>query len=84
MSIDGQQPPPTGLERAAYVALLAFAATPQFSIAAAGILLGLTTLLWLGLVITRRETIEVPSMFWPLAAYAGITLVRRRSRSARQ
>ena len=70
-----QQPPPAGLERAAYLALLAFAAAPQFSIAAAGILLGLTSLLWLALVITRRERIEVPSMFWPLAAYAGITLV---------
>jgi O-antigen ligase len=72
---DGQPSPPVGLERAAYVALLAFAATPQFSIAAAGILLGLTSLLWLALVIRGRERIEVPSMFWPLAAYAGITLV---------
>jgi O-antigen ligase len=63
------------IERSAYVSLLAFAATPQFSIAAAGILLTLTTVLWLTVVIVNRERIEVPQMFWPLAAYAGATLV---------
>ncbi len=65
----------TPLERAAYYSLLAFAAMPQFSIAAAQILLGLTALLWLILVISRRERIEVPFMFWPLTAYAVATLV---------
>jgi putative inorganic carbon (hco3(-)) transporter len=65
----------TGLERAAYVSLLAFAAAPQFSIAASGILLGLTAILWLALVIHRRERIEFPPMFWPLLAYAVITLI---------
>ncbi|HEY7499405.1 MAG TPA: O-antigen ligase family protein [Vicinamibacterales bacterium] len=63
------------VERAAYVSLLAFAAAPQFSIAAANVLLGLTALLWLVLVVTHRERIEVPRMFWPLLAYAGGTLV---------
>jgi putative inorganic carbon (hco3(-)) transporter len=65
----------SGLERAAYVSLLAFAAAPQFSIAASGILLGLSALLWIAVVILNRERIEVPRMFWPLAAYAGATLV---------
>jgi O-antigen ligase len=65
----------TPLERAAYYSLLAFAAMPQFSIAAAQILLGLTALLWLILVISRREPIEVPFMFWPLTAYAVATLI---------
>ena len=63
------------LERAAYVALLGFAAAPQFSIAASGILLGLATILWLAVVVVNHERIEVPDMFWPLAAYAGATLV---------
>src|SRR3569832_2977321 len=63
------------LERAACLALLAFAAALQVSIAAADILLTIATLLWLGLVIRNRERIEVPDMFWPLAAYAGATLV---------
>jgi O-antigen ligase len=65
----------SGLERAAYLSLLAFAAAPQFSIAASGILLGLSALLWLALVIVNHERIEVPRMFWPVAAYAGATLV---------
>jgi O-antigen ligase len=63
------------LERAAYVSLLAFAAAPQFSIAAAQILLGITALLWLALVVSGRERIDVPFMFWPLGAYAAATLV---------
>jgi O-antigen ligase len=63
------------LERAAYVALLGFAATPQFSIAASSVLLVIAALLWLTLVIVNHERIEVPDMFWPLAVYAGATLV---------
>jgi O-antigen ligase len=63
------------LEDAAYWALLGCAATTQFSIAAAQVLLALTAILWLALIVTGRERIEVPSMFWPLAAYAGATLV---------
>lgn len=68
-------PPTSRLERAAYWSLLAFAAATQFSIAAAQILLGLTALLWLLLVLSGRERIEVPAMFWPLAAYGAATLV---------
>jgi O-antigen ligase len=63
------------LERAAYFALLAFAASLQVSIAAANILLALTAILWLALIITRRERVEVPAFFWPLLAYAGWTVV---------
>jgi O-antigen ligase len=67
--------PSEPLERAACLTLFGFAAALQVSIAAADILLALTTLLWLAQVIRRRERIEVPAMFWPLAAYAGATLV---------
>jgi O-antigen ligase len=63
------------LERVACVSLLGFAAALQVSIAAANILLGLTALLWLILVISRRERVEVPPFFWWLAAYAGWTIV---------
>jgi O-antigen ligase len=45
------------------------------SIAAAQVLLGLTALLWLVLVLGGRERVEVPWMFWPLAAYGAMTLV---------
>jgi O-antigen ligase len=67
--------PPAPLERAACLALLAFAAALQLSIAAADILLTIATLLWLGLLIRHNERFEVPKMFWPLAAYAVATLI---------
>ena len=67
--------PSAPLERAACLALLAFAAALQVSIAAADILLTVAAALWIGLLVKNRERIEVPGMFWPLAAYAGATLV---------
>ncbi len=63
------------LEQTAFVSLLLFAAALQVSIAAAQALLALTAVLWIALIVSRREKIDVPSMFWPLAAYAGMTLV---------
>jgi O-antigen ligase len=66
---------PIGLERAAWLALLAFAASLQVSIFAAGVLLTVTAVLWLALVIRNHERIEVPGMFWPLAAYAAVTMI---------
>jgi O-antigen ligase len=67
--------PSAPLERAACLALLAFAAALQVSIAAADILLTIAALLYIGLLVKHRERIEVPGMFWPLAAYAGATLI---------
>jgi hypothetical protein len=67
--------PPDPLERAACLGLLGFAAATQVSIAATGILLTITGLLWLAIVVRDRERIEVPSMFFPLALYAVLTLV---------
>jgi putative inorganic carbon (HCO3(-)) transporter len=64
-----------GLERAAYYALLAFVALLPFSIAASQVLLTCSGVLWLALVVREHERFEVPKMFWPLAAYAGATLV---------
>ena len=63
------------LERAAYFALLAFAASLQVSIAAANVLLALTAILWLTVLFSRRERVDVPAFFWPLLAYAGWTVV---------
>ena len=67
--------PPAPLERAACLALLAFAAALQLSIAAADILLTIAAVLWIGLLIRNHERFEVPKMFWPLAAYAVATLI---------
>lgn len=63
------------LEAAALAGLLAFVAALQLSIAAAGILLAVTIACWLGCVAAQQERVEVPRMFWPLAAYAGITVL---------
>ena len=60
--------PTAPLERAACLTLLGFAAALQVSIAAADILLALATLLWLAVVVRNHERIDVPKMFWPLAA----------------
>jgi O-antigen ligase len=67
--------PSAPLERAACLALLAFAAALQLSIAAADILLTIAALLWVGVLVRNHERVEVPRMFWPLVAYAGATLV---------
>ena len=66
---------PSGLERAGYLSLLTFAAATQLSIFAAGLLLTVTGIFWLALVVRNRERIQVPPMFWPLAAYGVATLV---------
>jgi O-antigen ligase len=67
--------PAAPLERAACLALLAFAAAMQVSIAVAQILLTIATLLWVVLLVRNHERVEVPKMFWPLAAYGVATLV---------
>ena len=67
--------PAAPLERAALLVMLAFAATLQVSIAAADILLTIVVVLWLVLIVRNRERMEVPAMFWPLAAYGVATLV---------
>jgi O-antigen ligase len=67
--------PAEPLEKVACLSLFAFAAALQVSIAAADILLTLTTVLWLGLIVRKRERIVVPPMFWPLAAYGVATLI---------
>jgi O-antigen ligase len=66
---------PHGLERAAWLALLAFVAAIQVQISVAQIFLALAAVLWLVLVVRNGERVEVPKMFWPLAVYAAWTIV---------
>ncbi|MCE2542733.1 MAG: O-antigen ligase family protein [Acidobacteria bacterium] len=65
----------TGLERSALVVLLLFIAALPISIAASQILLTLSIGLWLGVLIAHRERPRVPRFFWPLLAYALLTLL---------
>lgn len=61
-------------QRIGYVGLLGFVSALQFSIAAANIFLGLSLLMWLLQAIATRR-VDVPRFFYPLAAYAALTLV---------
>ncbi len=63
------------LEYAGALALFGVAGAVQFSIALAQILLTIALLCWIAIILVRRERVEVPSYFWPLLVYAGITLV---------
>ena len=65
----------TKLEKAALVSLFLFVAALQISIAVSALLLTLTLGLWISLVIQNRERLEVPAIFWPLLAYAAVTMV---------
>jgi O-antigen ligase len=68
-------PAAPGLERATFWLLLAFVASLQISIAAAGVLLTATLAGWGAILIRGRVWPAAPRFFLPLAVYAGATLV---------
>ncbi len=63
------------VELVGLAALAGLIATMQFSIAATQILLALALLCWLAAHLARREPLGAPSFFWPLVAYACVTLL---------
>ena len=63
------------LEQAGTIAVIAVAGALQFSIAIAQILLTIALVCYLGLLAVRRERFEAPPFFWPLLAYAAMTLI---------
>src|SRR6266542_1944541 len=63
------------LELYGTVAVMGVAAALQFSIAIAQVLLTVAFICWVAVIIVRQERFEAPAFFWPLAAYAGLTLV---------
>jgi O-antigen ligase len=63
------------LESIGLIALVAVAGALQFSIAAAQILLTMAVVVWMAVLIVRRERFQAPGFFWPLVAYAAMTLV---------
>ncbi len=67
--------PSNWLEQAGTLLIFGVAAGALFSIAVSQIFLAAAIACWVALLIVRRESIEVPRFFWPLAAYAVITLV---------
>ncbi len=67
-------PTPPRLESAAGTALYLLVGALQLSIAASAVLLTLTIGLWVGVLVSHRERVEVPDMFWPLVAYTAVTM----------
>ena len=63
------------LERMALWLLLAFVASLQLSIAAAGILLTAALMAWVALLVRDHARPAAPGFMLPLLAYAGVTLV---------
>ena len=63
------------LEQAGLFALFGVAGALQFSIAIAQILLTVAVICWIALIVVDRESVEIPSFFWPLIVYAAITLI---------
>jgi O-antigen ligase len=63
------------LELGGLAALLGMVAALQLSIAAAQLLFAVACVCWLGSHLLRQERIETPRFFWPLVAYAALTLL---------
>ena len=63
------------LETAAWWLLPLFVFVLPLSVAASAILLTALIAVWIGLAVAAGERPAVPGFFWPLAAYAGWTLV---------
>jgi O-antigen ligase len=74
LSLTAGVPPRDRLEQIGLWSLIGIVAAMQLSIAAAQILLTVAALAWLASHITRSERLQAPPFFWPLLAYAGLTL----------
>lgn len=74
LSLTAGAPPRDRLEQIGLWSLVGIVAAMQLSIAAAQILLALAALAWLTSHIARNERLEAPPFFWPLVAYAALTL----------
>jgi O-antigen ligase len=68
-------PPRDRLEQIGLWSLVGIVAAMQLSIAAAQILLTVAVAAWLISHIARGERLQAPAFFWPLVAYAVLTLV---------
>ena len=62
------------LEVIALASLVGFVAASQLSVAAAQIMLAITIATWAAVVRVQHERIQVPAMFWWLAAYGAATV----------
>ena len=63
------------LEKTAFWLLAACLALVEFNLLTAQVVFGLASLAWLKVAIDDRRWPDVPRFFWPLATFAGLTLV---------
>src|SRR5262245_28782694 len=75
LSLTAGVPPRDRLEQIGLWSLVGIVAAMQLSIAAAQILLTVAVATWLISHIARGERLQAPAFFWPLLAYAALTLV---------
>jgi putative inorganic carbon (hco3(-)) transporter len=75
VSIAAGAPPRDRIELAGIAGLLLFVGALQVSIAAASIMLAFTLGCWALFAMVHHERLAVPRLFWPLVAYAAVTLV---------
>lgn len=68
-------PPRDRLDAIGLGALFLLVVAVQFSIAVASAVAAILLIVWVAAMVARREPPELPALFWPLAAYAGLTLV---------
>ncbi|MEP6783879.1 MAG: O-antigen ligase family protein [Acidobacteriota bacterium] len=74
LTLTAGAPPKDRLEQIGLWSLIGIVAATQLSIAVAQILLTVAAFAWLFSHITRHERLEAPKFFWPLLAYAVLTL----------
>jgi O-antigen ligase len=74
LSLTAGAPPRDRLEQIGLWSLVGIVAAMQLSIAAAQILLAVAALVWVISHVQRGERLDAPAFFWPLVAYAGLTL----------
>ena len=56
-------------------AIILYLLTSMISISASQIFLGLAFVAWIVMLVKRREVPRFPGFFWPLLAYAGLSLI---------
>ena len=74
MSVEQEREAP-GLERVTLWALLAFVASLQISIAAAGVLLTLTLVGWVALLVRAKARPAAPAFFLPILVYTALKML---------
>lgn len=75
LTLTAGAPPRDRIELVGLAALLGMVAALQLSIAASQIFLALAFVCWMASHVWQRRRVDAPAFFWPLVAYAALTLL---------